>query len=123
MKGLMQLLGHAGPNATFFCIFCLAKLNETNVAGVPHLRVLPQEWRSKDKRAADIIDPPAREGTMEMSVLAEAYKAKAAQAPKGLSSAQWHSCQEKPLVFAMLIIMAFSGTPLHITLGLETEVV
>jgi hypothetical protein len=122
MKGLMQLLGHAGPNATYFCMFCLAKLNETNKAGVPHLRVLPEEWRLKDKRATEIIDPPAREGTMEMSELAEAYnKAKAAQAPKGLSSAAWYSCQEKPLVFAMQIIMAFSGTPLHITLGLGTN--
>ena len=48
IKGIWQLGGHAGPAATFNCLFCEARLHQTYVAGVPHLRVLPEEWASCD---------------------------------------------------------------------------
>ena len=32
MKGLLQIAGHAGPNATHNCLFCLAHKNQTNIA-------------------------------------------------------------------------------------------
>lgn len=122
MKGLMTLLCHAGPNATWFCIFCFAKINETNLAGVPHLPVLPEEWASIDKRPPDIINPPPRESTMDMDRSATSYaNAKKAVAPKPLSSAGFASCAEKPLVFSQKILVNFAGTVLHITLGLGTN--
>ncbi len=56
MKGLLQLSGHAGPNATFFCLRCYARLNQTNVAGIPHLRNVPEPWKSRDARDANVVD-------------------------------------------------------------------
>jgi hypothetical protein len=120
MKGLMQILGHAGPNATFFCIFCMARLNQTNVAGVPHLRELPEEWKSRDQRTAEIVNPPSRIGTDEMTELAKKYAADSAT-NKGLSSGEYASCALEPLVSSDKLILHFSGTPLHIILGLGTN--
>ena len=38
IKGIEQLAGHAGASATYNCIICEARLHQTYVAGVPHLR-------------------------------------------------------------------------------------
>ena len=73
MKGLMQILGHAGPNVTYPCLLCYARLNQTFVKGVPHIPVLPEPWASDDKREADIINPPRRIGTKDMAEYAQKY--------------------------------------------------
>ena len=67
IKGIETLAGQAGASATFNCVMCAAKLHETYKAGIQHLRELPEPWKSKDARAADIIDPPPRGGTAEMA--------------------------------------------------------
>ena len=87
----MQICGHAGPAATFNCLLCEARLHQTAVAGVPHLPELPDPWKAADKRAPEIIKPPARKGTDEMLALAAAYAAAVAApgAPKELSSAAY----------------------------------
>ena len=120
MKGLMQILGHAGPNATYFFIFCLARLNQTNMAGIPHLRKLPEAWAQKDTRAAEIIDPPARAGTDEMLKLAQQY-AEILAKNENASSAECQSCAQDPMVWSDNLLLQFSGTPLHILLGLGTN--
>ena len=48
MKGELQVLRHAGANATYPCGLCLGKLHETYKKGVPHLRKLPEEWAAVD---------------------------------------------------------------------------
>ena len=53
MKGLMQICGHAGPAASWNCLLCNSRLNQTSQAGVPCLLVLPEPWRSQDKRPTD----------------------------------------------------------------------
>ena len=123
IKGLETLAGHAGPSATWNCIMCEAKLNETYKAGVPHLRVLPDEWKSMDTRATEIINPPPRGGTHEMAEHARQYKAAAAapNAPKDLSSAVFKSCVQEPLFRSTDLEEHVSRTPLHITLGLGTN--
>ena len=72
IKGIETLAGQAGASATFNCVICEARLHQTYVAGVPHLRVLPEPWASKDTRAQEIIDPPMRGGTAEMAEHAQA---------------------------------------------------
>ena len=67
IKGIETLAGHAGASATWNCVMCGGKLHETYKAGIPHLRELPEPWKSKDVRVADIIDPPPRGGTAEMA--------------------------------------------------------
>ena len=84
MKGLMQILGHAGPSATYPCLLCYARLNHTFVKGVPHRPDLPEPWKSKDTRAPDFINPPPREGTAEMAEYARKYAE--VQAAPGASS-------------------------------------
>ena len=123
MKGLMQICGHAGPAATYNCLLCMARLNQTAKAGVPHLPELPEPWKSKDTRPADIINPPARKGTDEMLAHARRYAADAAKpgAPKDLSSADYASCANEPMIWSSDLSEHLSRTPLHITLGLGTN--
>lgn len=123
MKGLMQICGHAGPSATFNCLLCEARLNQTAKAGVPHLPVLPEPYKSQDIREADIINPPARKGTDQLGEYARAYAA-AASAPnaaKELSSAEYKSCSQEPMIWSDDLSEHLSRTPLHITLGLGTN--
>ena len=77
MKGLLQLLGHSGANATFPCLKCMARINQTMQSGVPHLRELPEPFKSADAQAPEIINPPLREGTEQMVAHAAAYAADA----------------------------------------------
>ena len=123
MKGLMQICGHAGPMATWNCLFCYARLNQTGKAGVPHLPELPEPWRSTDSRPADVICPPARKGTDEMTEFARAFAAAMAapKAPKELSSADYKSCASEPMIWSDDLGEHLSRTPLHITLGLGTN--
>lgn len=123
MKGLMQICGHAGPAATWNCLLCYARLNKTAKAGIPHLPDLPEPWKSADKRDADIICPPRRTGTDEMLEFARAYTAAAAaaNAPKDLSSADFKSCANEPMIWSDDLSEHLSRTPLHITLGLGTN--
>ena len=67
IKGIETLAGQAGASATYNCVMCETKLHETYKAGIPHLRQLPEPWKSKDVRAAHIINPPPRGGTAEMA--------------------------------------------------------
>ena len=123
MKGLMQICGHAGPSATWNCLLCMARLNRTSKAGIPHLPELPEPWRSKDTRDAEIICPPARTGTDEMERYATAFAEAAAapNAPQELSSADFGSCADMPMIVSDDLSEHLSRTPLHITLGLATN--
>ena len=116
IKGLMQILGLAGSAGTYFCMFCMGLLNQTLVAGVPHLRTLPEPWASTDTRAADVVSPPLRPSTMEMARQAELYAAAAAEKP-GVSSASWFNCIAPPLVHGTDMLQLLSGVPLHCSLG------
>ena len=124
MKGLMQILGHAGPNATFPCMFCYARLHKTNVAGVPHLPDLPEPWKSQDLRDASVINPELRAGgTKEMAEYARQFAAAQAEpgASANLSSAAYFSCAHPPMIDDDDLQEHLSRTPLHITLGLGTN--
>ena len=123
IKGIETLAGQAGASATFNCVICEARLHQTYVAGVPHLRVLPEPWASKDTRAPEIIDPPMRGGTAEMAEHARQYAAAAAApgAAKDLSSADFKSCCAQPLFRSNDLVEHISMTPLHVTLGLGTN--
>ena len=115
MKGLMQICGHAGPSATFNCLLCEARLNQTAKAGVPHLPVLPEPYKSQDIREADIINPPARKGTDQLGEYARAYAA-AASAPnaaKELSSAEYKSCSQEPMIWSDDLSEHLSRTRLY----------
>jgi hypothetical protein len=105
-------------------MLCEARLHQTYMAGVPHLRVLPEPWASDDKRAPEIINLPARGGTAVTSALATAYMA-AAAAPnaKDLSSGddRFKSCCLLPLFQSNDLDEHVSRTPLHVTLGLGTN--
>ena len=74
MKGLLQLLGHSGANATFPCLKCMARINQTMQSGVPHLRELPEPFKSADARAPEIMNPPLREGTEQIAAHAAASR-------------------------------------------------
>ena len=119
MKGLMQILGLAGPSATYPCMLCYARLNQTFVAGVSHLADLPEPWRSKDMRAVEVVKPPPREGTKEMAEYARQYaETQAAEgAPQNLSSAAFMSCTYPPMIEDDDLSEHLSRTPLHITLA------
>ena len=124
IKGIEQLAGHAGASATYNCMFCEARLHQTYMAGVPHLRVLPEPWASTDKRAPEIINPPARGGTAATSAQATAYmEAAAAPNAKDLSSGdeRFKSCCLLPLFRSNDLEEHVSRTPLHVTLGLGTN--
>ena len=97
-------------------MFCLGTLNETLMAGVPHLRTLPEPWASTDIRGADIISPPMRPSTVEMARQAELYAA-AVEAKPGLSSAAFFNCIAPPLVHGTDMLQLLSGVPLHCSLG------
>ena len=119
IKGIETLAGQAGASATFNCVICAARLHQTYVAGVPHLRVLPEPWASKDTRPPEVIDPPMRGGTAEMAEHARQYAAAAAApgAAKDLSSADFKSCCAAPLFRSNDLVEHISMTPLHVTLG------
>jgi hypothetical protein len=123
MKGLMQICGHAGAMSTWNSLLCEARLHQTAKAGVPHLRELPEPWKSSDQRPEHVISPPLRKGTDEMAELARAYAADAAKpdAPKDLSSADYKSCSLEPMIWSDDLNEHISRTPLHITLGLGTN--
>ena len=122
MKGLLQLLGHSGANATFPCLKCMARINQTMQSGVPHLRELPEPFKSADARAPEIINPPLREGTEQMVAHAAAYAAALQAAGKDkLSTADFGSIEAEPMLWSDDLNEHFSGTPLHITLGLGTN--
>ena len=38
------VFGTSGPNSKYFCLFCVAKLHSTSVAGYPSLRRVPVDW-------------------------------------------------------------------------------
>ena len=116
MKGLMQILGLAGSAGTYFCMFCMGTLNETLMAGVPHLRTLPEPWASNDTRAADVISPPMRPSTVELARQAALYAAAVAEKPS-LSSAGFFNCIAPPLVEGDNMLQLLSGVPLHCSLG------
>ena len=65
--------GHAGAAATYFCLRCMARLNQTNIAGVRHLRVLPEPWKSADEAALRLSSPPMRTNTDAILAQAKAY--------------------------------------------------
>jgi hypothetical protein len=123
IKGIETLAGNAGPSGTYNCVMCECRLHQTYVAGVPHLRVLPEPWASKDIRAPEIIDPPPRGGTAETNEYARRYaEAKGApNAPKNLSSADFKSCDREALFRSNDFVEQTSCTPLHVTLGLGTN--
>ena len=116
MKGLMQILGLAGSAGTYFCMFCQGTLNETLLAGVPHLRIVPEPWASNDNRAAEVISPPMRPSTAEMARQAQLYAEAVALKP-GLSSAGFFNCIAKPLAWGENMLQLLSGIPLHCSLG------
>lgn len=123
IKGEQQLLGHGSTSSTWNCVLCLAKLNETYKAGIPHLRNLPEPWASQDARPPDIINPPPRGGTAEMAENAQRYADKCAEpkAPKTVSTDAFKSCVNPPLFRSDDLIEHIAQTPLHVTLGLGTN--
>ena len=124
IKGIETLGGHAGASGKFNCMMCDCVLNETYVAGVPHLRVLPEPWKSADKRPPHIINPPARGGTAQMAEHAKLYAAdSAACAPKELSSGldKYKSCVHAPLFHSNDLAEHVTCTPLHVSLGKGTN--
>lgn len=48
IKGISALAGHASASGKGNCLLCEARLHESYIAGVPHLRVLPEPWESTD---------------------------------------------------------------------------
>ena len=116
----MQILARAGSMTgsagTYFCMFCMSTINGTLMAGVPHLRTLPEPWASTDTRAADVIAPPMRPSTSEMAAQAALYAAAVAEKP-GLSSAAFFNCIAPPLVHGDNMLQLLSGVPLHCSLG------
>lgn len=123
MKGLMTLAGHAGPNATYNCLFCMSRNNQTNVAGLPCLRHPPEPWASSPAfldRPLEVRDPPPRGGTDKMKQLAAEYIRDAAD-KKDLSSADYESCASEPLFWSDDLQEHVSRTPLHILLGIGTN--
>ena len=116
IKGLMQILGLAGSAGTYFCMFCMGTINGTLMAGVPHLRTLPEPWASTDTRAADGIAHPMRPSTSEMAAQAALYAVAVAEKP-GLSSAAFFNCIAPPLVHGDNMLQLLSGVPLHCSLG------
>ena len=123
MKGISQLMGHQGQSSTEPCPFCRAVLNQTSVAGVPQLPVLPEPWASKDKRAAHIINPPLRGDTDSINVLAGAFQAEAAKHSKALSGAGFQSITHRSMVKFSSPLFGFSGMPVHILLGIGSLLV
>ena len=124
IKGLQQLLGMTGgSSATYFCPFCTALLNDTLCAGRPQL----PERMAGDNRAIDIVVPPLRAGTASMAERAGAYKAAVAapNAPKALSAGcpRYRSCVEPPMIRIAKPVQMLTGVPLHITLGIGSNLV
>ena len=122
IKGLMQILGLAGSAGTYFCMFCMGTLNETLMAGVPHLRTLPEPWASSDNRDPAIIAPAMRPDTEEMAKQAALYEVALAAKP-GLSSAGYQNCIAAPLVKGNNMLQLLSGVPLHCSLGVGLIIV
>ena len=67
-------------------------------AGVPHIPDLPEPWKSRDKREANAINLPLREGTDKMKQLAAAYAA--ANTAGDLSSADFQSISLPPMIWS-----------------------
>jgi hypothetical protein len=125
MKGLMQILGLAGPAGTYNCIFCLAHKNQTSVAGLPCLRYPPEPWASKREhldRPLQVRDPPLRGSTEDIAARAAAYQRDAA-AKKDLSSGapEYQSCIAEPLFWSDDLVEHVSKMPLHVLLGIGTN--
>ena len=127
MKGLMQILGLAGPAGVYNCMFCLAHKNQTNVKGIPCLRHPPEgPWTAAHlARPVEVRDPPARGGTDEIAERAAAFQRDAAApgAKKDLSSGQpkYQSCVAEPFFWSDDLIEHVSKMPLHILLGIGTN--
>lgn len=90
IKGLQTLLGHAGSASTWYCLFCKARLNQTNPAGLPCLpaAMLPDEWKGADVRPMEVGSPAPRTSTDWMAEQAKRFAAKKASAadPKKVES-------------------------------------
>ena len=67
-------------------------------AGVPHIPDLPEPWKSRDKREANAINLPLREGTDKMKQLAAAYAA--ANTAGDLSAADFQSISLPPMIWS-----------------------
>ena len=124
IKGLEQIYGHAGPGGKFNCCMCDVVLHETYQAGIPHLRELPEPWKSRDVRPEHIINPPLRGGTAEMAAQARLYESEAAS-KKDLSSGdeRFKSCIHEPLARSNDLNEHTTRTPLHVSLGKGTNYV
>lgn len=126
MKGCQQLLGLGGVQSKYFCMFCLAtnargsKVHSTSVAGLPCLANLPPEWKEKDQRTPEVANPPLREGTERMAQQAALFK-EARATDKRASAKSFESCMESPLIQSNNLLAHVTGTPLHISLGLGTN--
>ena len=115
-------MGHGGPGSKNFCLFCLASLHETNVAGVCH--VCEQPDGQTDPRSEAVSNPPARAGSFSYARQAAAYaKAQDEHASSGSSrkpeAMDFDSCVNRPL-FAFSA-MQISRIPLHLLLGIGTQ--
>ena len=115
-------MGHGGPGSKNFCLLCLARLHETNLAGVCH--VCEQPEGHTDPRSEAASDPPARAGSFAYARQAAAYaKALDEHASSGSGrkpeAMDYDSCVNKPLfAFSM---MQISRIPLHLLLGIGTQ--
>ena len=116
--------GHAGPNSKYFCLMCLAILNETNAAGVPHLRTPPAG--TDDTRSARAADPPARAGSasfqFQATKFAAAQKLHEQKGVKQPEMKDFDSVTRNPLIhFDGPPHHSLSLVPLHLFLGLALE--
>ena len=114
-------MGHGGPTSKFFCLFCLAKLHETNVAGVCHCAQQPEGLT--DPRSEAAANPPARAGSFSYDRQSGAFAKALAEHKPGLGrkpeAMDYDSCVNRPL-FAFTM-MEISRIPLHLFLGLGTQ--
>ena len=122
-------LGIGPPSSKSFCIWCLAQLNETNIAGVPH-GVCSKDMPSEivDPRLPHIAEPALRGGSLSIQTQATAYLAAVQKRErdgvgKKVEPADYQSCIAKPLIWCSENILTFATTPLHFNLGTGLQLI
>ena len=125
MLSLCHPAGHGGPTSKEGCLKCHASLHNTNAAGIPQLRTMPEGWT--ETRAAHFANPPPRAGTASMQHWSTLYRAavKAYEVtgkggkPEPMAFA---SCIHNPLYRVRNSFEdEVSNIPLHLLIGLVTD--
>ena len=121
MLSLIYPCGLQGAQATFFCMHCYARLNQSNVAGVAHLADAPN-----DPRPRHLADPPRRGGSHAVAMRATRFASAGQQfrmghLPKKPDPRDFQSCVAQPLLWCREQVETVACTPLHYMLGLGLD--